>query len=250
MARGTPSKKVARAARAGGGRVRGAGQRGFLFPATLTFIVVLGAALIFFARAERREDTAIPPKVSEDHWHAAYGIYVCDAMLPPIPTFENPDNLGIHTHGDSVIHIHPFSENGAGKNATLGKFLRDTAIELSDNELVVSGETHENGDKCGEDEGRVVVAKWDSAGDPNEEPELITENLTDIRFKKDAEAYTIAFVPEGTEIPKPESATNLAELGAVDSGTQATTSTLPATSTTGEQQATTSTIAAATTPPG
>jgi hypothetical protein len=252
MARGTSSKKVARAARAGGGRVRGAGQRGFLFPATLTFIVVTGLALIVFARAERREATAVPPRVSQDHWHAAYTIYVCDEALPPILEFENPDNLGIHTHGDGVIHIHPFSENGAGRNATLGKFLRDTAVELSDTRLVVGGETYENGDDCGDKPGRVVVAKWDSAGDPDEEPDLITENVTDIRFRKDAEAYTIAFVPEGTEIPKPETATKLEQLGAVDSGAQpSSTTTAPAaTTTTGGQDTTTTAGATTTTPPG
>jgi hypothetical protein len=251
MARGSSTKKVARAARAGGGRVRGVGQRGLLFPVTIVFIVVLGTALIVFARIERREATAVPPQL-EDHWHAAYAVYVCDEFVASAVDFESP--VGIHSHGDNVVHIHPFSANGTGNNATLGVFLEDSGIELSDDSLTVNDETHENGDDCGDEPARVVVAKWDRAADPEEEPELITEDLTGVRFRKDGEAYTIAFVPEGAEIPKPDTATNLEQLGAVDTGAtpqDATTTTAGAsTSSTEAQGGSTTSVAPATTTTG
>jgi hypothetical protein len=244
MAKGPSSKKVARAARAGGGRVRGAGQRSFLFPSVIGVIIVLGVLLIAFARADRREATAVPPQIG-DHWHAAFGITLCGEVSPPILEFENRE--GVHTHGDGVIHIHPFSSNGAGRNATLGLFLKGGNIELSDTAISVGDKRFENGDKCGDKEGRVVVAKWDRAQDDTEEPELFTEDLTDIRFLKDGEAYTIAFAPEGEEIAKPESAANLDELGAIDSGQSSPSSTPEDTTSSTEPQASTSSTGATST---
>jgi hypothetical protein len=218
MARGGSSKKVARAARAGG-RVRGVRERSFLFPALITVICVLGVALIVYARTDRRQQSAVPPVANKDHWHAAYGIFLCNHFEPAILTFESPE--GIHTHGDGVIHIHPFSEAASGRNATLGKFLEQTSVKLSDTSLEVGSKKYKNGDKCDNKKGHVVVAKWKNALDDKEEPTLITKDLAKIRFQKDGEAYTIAFVADGTkpaDIQRPETAKNLPELGAVDSG--------------------------------
>ena len=150
---------------------------------------------------------------------------------------------GIHTHGDGVIHIHPFSQSGAGENATLGTFLEDTDVKLSDNELTI-GKTElpdgaktwkEGEDECDGKAAEVVVAQWKDVSDENAKPALLTSGLRDIRFRGDGEGYTIAFVPEGdTDIPKPPTAANLAELGSVDAGAQpgSSTTTVPGGSTT------------------
>ena len=58
---------------------------------------------------------AAPSYLTKDHWHAAYGMYVCDHFLPPV-TDAKEDVLGIHTHGEGVIHIHPFSAAASGDN--------------------------------------------------------------------------------------------------------------------------------------
>jgi hypothetical protein len=81
---------------------------------------------------------------------------------------------------------------------------------------------------------------------------LLTGGLSDIRFRGDGEGYTIAFMPEGdTNIPKPQTAANLAELGAVDAGAQpgGSTTTTPggSTTTTAGAGATTTTAGEATT---
>src|SRR5918994_1642769 len=112
MGKASSSKKVARAARAGG-RSSAGRQRNLLFPGVIGAIVLLGSALVWYAADERKGDTDIPPVIG-DHWHAAVGIYVCGEWQPDIPEFEN--TTGIHTHGDGVIHIHPFSQSGAGEN--------------------------------------------------------------------------------------------------------------------------------------
>ena len=53
---------------------------------------------------------------------------VCGEWLSDPPTFEtaadNPGvRVGIHTHGDGFIHIHPYATDEGGDHATLGRFL-------------------------------------------------------------------------------------------------------------------------------
>lgn len=44
-----------------------------------------------------------------DHWHSAYSIYVCDEISPWVYFDDSgQDTTGIHSHGDGLIHIHPF----------------------------------------------------------------------------------------------------------------------------------------------
>ena len=216
MGKASSSKKVARAARAGGRRASGGRQRDLKFPALIGVIVVLGGLLIAFASNDRKSNAEIPPLINQDHWHAAYGVYICGEFQPNVPTFES--QVGIHTHGDGVIHIHPFSSGGAGENATLGVFLDGAGIDLSDTTLKMNDKTWKEGDdKCDGKDAELVVAQWKDVQDPNSKPALIRRDFNDIRFRQNGEGYTIAFVPEGTtDIPKPASAANLAELGAAD----------------------------------
>jgi hypothetical protein len=223
MGKASSSKKVARAARAGGRRASGGRQRDLKFPAAIGVIVVLGVALIAFAANDRKSDAQVPPIAQQDHWHAAFGVYICGEFQPNPPLFESP--VGIHTHDDGVIHIHPTSSGGAGENATLGVFLEGAGIELSDSKLSMNDQTWEEGeDQCDGEDAELVVAQWKDVQDPNSDPAIILRDFDDIRFREDGEGYTIAFVPEGTtDIPKPQSAANLAELGAADAGGTTTT---------------------------
>jgi hypothetical protein len=84
------------------------------------------------------------PRVG-DHWHAGYRISVCGRDLPPFPGWQG----GIHTHGDGVIHIHPFVAGEAGRNATLGLFFANAGGKLTDDSLTLpSGESYPNGTLC------------------------------------------------------------------------------------------------------
>jgi hypothetical protein len=218
MGKASSSKKVARAARAGG-RSSGSKQRNLLFPSVIGVIVLLGTGLIAFAANERKSEADIPPVVNQDHWHAAIGISICGEAQPPTGEFES--RIGIHTHGDGVIHIHPFSGGGAGENATLGAYLEGAGIELTDSKLTIGDESWEEGeDECNGEATELIVAQWKNVQSTDENPALIRRDFGDIRFREDGEGYTIAFVPEGTtDVPKPESAAQLAELGAVDDAT-------------------------------
>ncbi len=248
MGKASSAKKVARAARAGG-RSSAGRQRNLLFPGVIGAIVLFGSALVWYAVDDRKGDTDVPPVIG-DHWHAAFGIYVCGEWQPDIPEFEN--TTGVHTHGDGVIHIHPFSQSGAGENATLGTFLEDTDVDLSDDELTIGEETWKEGeDRCDGQDAELVVAQWEDVSDEGAEPALLAGGLEDVRFRSDAEGYTIAFVPEGeSDIPKPLTAADLARLGAVDAGAEGgSTTTTPegATTTTPGEGGTTTTAGETTT---
>src|SRR5262245_60080921 len=126
MGKASSAKKVARAARAGGRGSRGGQRRSLLFPAAITIVCVLGISLIFYARGQD-EAEALEPGLT-DHWHAAYGIQICDALLPNLSSGTSDPN-GIHTHDDGVMHIHPGAAQEvarAGDDATIEVFLEAT----------------------------------------------------------------------------------------------------------------------------
>ena len=207
-------------------------QRDLLFPSTLVVITLLGSALVVAAWRERRDDAVDVEPAIGDHWHAAFGGYVCDSFLEPVPETTSPQ--GIHTHGDGLIHVEPASSAGAGDNARLGLFLDSADIDLSDDKLTFGDESRDAAeDQCDGEDGELVLARWEDA-QSNEEPALIKDGFDDLRFRNDGQAYTVAFVAEGTtDIPKPPSIAELENIvepepepGAADP--QATTTTTPA----------------------
>lgn len=226
MGKASSSKKVARAAKAGGGRARAAGERNFLFPAALSLVIVLGLVLVVYARDTRSAEALDAPLANVDHWHSSYGIYVCDEFVPDLPEFVAPQNGGIHTHGDGLLHIHPFATSRSGKNATLSNYFADAGAVLggggviADDRLEIpAGRTYEEGtDTCeGLDGDPIVqVAVWNTAQSAldGEDPVIITDNFDNIRFGEDGQAFTVAFAPEGAEIPMPPTT---ADLSSVDS---------------------------------
>lgn len=258
MGKASSAKKVQRAARAGG-RVSAGQPRGLLFPGVLTLVVVLGVALVTYARADRRdEDLGGVPQLG-DHIHQALAVNVCGDFLPDLPEFES--KVGIHTHGDGVLHIHPFSQLGVGANATLERYLKDARddggleVSLSDTELVYLGESYEEGNTpCeGVDDPTLRMAYWSDVQDAASDPEVTTGDFGDLRLTENGAGITIYFGDPKADIPKPPKADQLAELGAADGGQVPdsegnTTTTAPAddtTPTTGEpSDATTSTTVA------
>ena len=206
MGKASSSKKVARAASTGGGRTS-RGRTPWLWYGSMTMVVLLGTLILWVSRADLDRAAADPPVIGKDHWHAAYGIFVCDKFLPDRGDV-GPDRLGIHSHSDGLIHIHPFASRSSGKNARLGIFmdqidvdLSRTRLELPDQEPLVSGES-----KCGDKVGEVKVRQWNNPGD--EAPTDVTGDPNDLRLRQ-AQVITIAFVPDGTDIPKPRSAGNV-----------------------------------------
>jgi hypothetical protein len=224
MGKASSSKKVARAARAGGGPRR-AGQRRLAFPVAVFAVVAVGVMLVVLARGDRRSGIAsAEAPTTADHWHAAYGFYICDTFLAPLSDVK-PDTTGIHTHQDGVIHIHPFSDASTGKNATLGRWGEMVGVEFGSDSFTIGGTRYADGHDCNGQPGTVVVYEW-PADDLEAEPEIHTSDFGRIRLDQDRAAITIAVVPEGAEVPRPPSVPTLDNLSDVP-GATTTTSAAP-----------------------
>ena len=270
MGKASSAKKAARVAKSSSGRkVRS--QQGLVFPVALAVVLTLGLALVVYGRATNREDLGAPQlnTVSQpgDHWHSAYGIYICDQYIPSMSVGVEPDPGGIHTHQDGVIHIHPFQTATTGRNARLGDFFTQTGLEVSSSKIQLpddpalgdnSGKTFENGDECPDgQEGVVKVLVWEDAAG-TDAAKVFVADIDRIRFTNNAMAFAFAFIPEDLDvdtIPRPPTAAQLEELGALDSGaaaeSDASTTTVPDGSSTTVAGATTTapatTVPAATT---
>lgn len=237
MGKASSAKKVARAARTGGGRTR-RGSSSWAWPALMAIVVLLGTAGIVYSRDQREPDTSPPFAATAerpaDHWHAAIGYYICGEFAPNLP--EGTDPLGIHGHGDNVVHIHPFSSSAAGKRATLDIYFETVDVDVSDDSIRLPGqEARSDGDRCDDGPGQFQMKVWDSR-DPADQGRIVPGDPNDFR-PQDGQLITLAFVPEGVDIPRPPSADTLDNLSDVPQQQQpVTTSTTPA-----EEPSTTST---------
>jgi hypothetical protein len=227
VGKASSAKKVARAARAGSA-VKGRERRELGFPAGVFLILVLGTLLVVYARADR--GAASSPTL-EQHWHAALGVYDCTGAADAkfLPTIENNglDPNGIHTHGDGIIHIHPFNSSAAGKNARMGVFFDTVGIKVDGTKSITlpSGTVLTAGTDCGGKPAVLEIVRFD-ADNASKAGEVITTDFAKIRFLKDREAFTIALVPEGTEVPRPPT------IPALDALTDLNTASSPSATTT------------------
>jgi hypothetical protein len=240
MASSSSAKKVARvAAKSGSGRPAGdpARSKNWLFYLGVVAIVALGAGIVLFARSENEGAGAndVSPRANlgdgqpSDHWHASFAINVCGKELPVLQDGVT-DVSGIHTHGDGLIHVHPFTRTAAGSRATMGKFFDQVSLTVTDEGFQLPpGVTVEGGGStvkvgettCGGEEGELVLAYWEDArtAGSSAPDEIIREGFRGVRFESDLTAFTLAFVPKGsTDIAAPSSSAEIEALGAADAG--------------------------------
>ena len=249
MASSSSAKKVAKlASRGKGKKVRF--QGGSIFPIAVVLVVVLGLLLIVYGRQSRPSDGSGVPRVNDGsnidaHWHAAFGIYTCDTFQPKITgTLEetgiDADGnqvflnekfriLGIHSHGDGIIHYHPASTKSSGNRAKLGVFLESYNIKLTDTELVMpadqgGGKWSTKDFKCDGKDTQLTVRVWDHYNDTATFHDVVTD-FNNIRITNDGMVFVIAFVPKDTDIPQPDWASQLPTLGASDGGAVIATTT-------------------------
>jgi hypothetical protein len=232
MASSSSAKKVARVAARSGGGPTPAKQSNWLFPVAIVAIVLLGVGIVAFARntyGGTSGDNSHPQAQlgqddsTFDHWHAAFAVNVCGKELPPVPQKE-PDPLGIHTHADGLIHIHPFSTRSAGKNATMKRFFDQTGMTVTNEGFKYpdSKQVYEEGKTtCGGKPAQLVLAHWKDATTAASQPpdKIFTKDFGSVRFTEDHGAYTLAFEVKGQKnIPAPSSAAQIDQLGSVDGG--------------------------------
>ncbi|MEO1059067.1 MAG: hypothetical protein AAFY28_19330 [Actinomycetota bacterium] len=234
------TKKAAKLAQSGQGR-RIRFQGGTLFPMIVAIVVVVGLALVVYSRQSRPAADASSPQV-DDHWHHAYGFFLCDEWFLLEGDLEERDSsgflnegfarTGIHSHGDGVIHWHAFSSAAVGQRATLGVFLDNYEVQLDNDRIEFpeqqraglpsqndTGVFEEGETKCvidGEEEDAVLsVVVWDNFSDTDDGTTFITD-FNNIRLNQDGMVISIVFAPEGTDVTMPPWAPDLPELGAID----------------------------------
>jgi hypothetical protein len=223
MAKSSSSRKVARAARSGGGRrARQTGDRSPLFLGAMAAVVVIGILLVIWARSER--DQSDDPVIDRaDTLRAAYGVYDCDAFAANLPVDNDVDtSAGVVTFGDGLMYLPP---EQAGQ-ATLGDFFEEAGVELSDDRLDMPGRALVEGEtECSDGvTGELRVLSWPSLDAT--EPEVTTEDLAGVVLTGEGQLITVAFVPPDTadaDVPRPASEGALAAALGVDAPTSPTT---------------------------
>jgi hypothetical protein len=217
MGKASSSKKVARAARAGGA-TKGRGRQ-WLFPLSIVLIFVVGISIVVVARSADKDAAAATPAVG-DHYHNAFGVFVCDKYLPALADSTAPDTDGIHTHGEGIIHIHPFLAGVAGKHATLSVYAERVQLKLSDNGVTMpDGTEYKKGYDCNGTPAEVSAYVWSDAFDDSTPPQIYTSNFGSIPLRTDRAAIALVIAPPGTDVPKPDSVPELNKLSDVDQTT-------------------------------
>lgn len=192
-------------------------------------VVIVGIVAIILTRSGSNNDIsdAHPlaanqaANIAGDHWHTYLGVNICGEWLNPMPEFEKAfesqsalANAGIHSHGDGLIHTHPFVASEQGANATLGHFLSNGGWSVSEDSFDNSGgytwagpeskpneRSWSNGDTCnfGEYKGQKVELVWSVDG------KMQKGNPSDYRMK-DGETVAIGFLPKGVALGFPPTA--------------------------------------------
>jgi hypothetical protein len=201
----------------------------------IALVVLLGAGGIFLAVQDNRSAAGLAPlapdptnNVPGDHWHTFLGVNICGLWIPAAPSFEkahdnpNGSNVGIHSHGDGLIHTHPFVPSEEGVHATIGKFfgyggwsLGSDFIDAWSGPITKVTKTRwTNGDQCpvGDYQGKKGMIAWSVDG------KTMSGNPADYH-QKDGQIVIIAFLPKGAPIPmSPDACSALENIGDINGG--------------------------------
>ena len=269
MSNGSSNKKVAKAASAGGGSLsRRARSSSSSFNATIIGVCIAGIALVVgsvigrtvlesppYSATSKKVKSALSDlqklqkqknpnakklatalqKYNElngqTHVHSAYGIWNCDKYVAPFDASQLEDPLGVHAHDDGLLHIHPFTNRGAGKNARLNLFFDATKMTLTTKKLSwVADPTgaklntlEVNKNKCNGKKAEIWMLYWEKAVGKNvtKTPQKYLDDFGNVRLTGDS-AFAFVFAPKGTKIPEPPSTKAIETPGDVASPTGAT----------------------------
>lgn len=206
----------------------------------VAIVIVLGLALVVYARQSRPAADASSPRI-DDHWHHVYGFYLCDTWFQLDGDGEardangRPTNVqyarsGIHSHDDGLIHWHPFSSVSIGSRARLGVFLDVYGVDLSNSKLEFPEDQRallpyqqedgvfENGEtECNGETGELKAVVWENFSD-TDNGDVVIADYDNIRLDQDAMVVAIAFVADDEEVSMPPWAPELEERAQIDGG--------------------------------
>jgi hypothetical protein len=206
-------------------RKRGRRRGGSLgWNVAIAAVVLVGVILVILTvNSSSNDGSGGPPRAANastgqpgDHWHTYLGVNICGQWLSPIPAFDQPvgspagtQNAGIHSHGDGLIHTHPFVRSEEGSNATLGKYADYGDWSVSSDSIdawtgpagAPSQKSWSNGNKCsfGDYKGKDGRIVWAVDGKTR------TGDPSDYR-QKDGATIAIGFLPKGVKLDFPPDA--------------------------------------------
>ncbi len=170
MGKASSAKKVARAARAGGRGTAGP-KRQWGYPVAIAAIVVVGVLAGALRSWRPTSGVGREPGGGRPLARRLRRSTSATRFLPPL-TDVRSDTTGLHTHGDGLIHIHPFNSGSVGQEGHAGQVGRDDRHHL----LVgrVHGGRHRrttNGYDCSGQPATVSLYVW-SADDLSAGPQV------------------------------------------------------------------------------
>jgi len=161
-----------------------------------------------------RTDSQLQEPRIGDHWHAPYVVFVGNQRQPNIPNFTGHEE--VHTHGDGIIHIHPFISAGEGAGAAIGRLFEYGFGKLDSKELRIPGQrkVYTNGDivQGTDGEGVLRILRADSGIHPlgsqftqaiqacDAKPESEFEEVNSLYIPQDGDCMRIIFGPPGVQV--------------------------------------------------
>ncbi len=245
MAKGSIGKQVARAAATGGGRTS-RGEIPFGFYSALAVVVILGIFIVGYSRYEMQHPVTKPTvhPVIGDNWNFAFGVYDCTTFLPNLHKITGPTNASFTTTGNGIINLSPKVAADEGTGATLGKFASYyKGLKFTSSSVTFPGKgTIASGQSCNGKPTQLETYVWSSVLSTT--PKIYTGDPSKVVISSNDSLVTVGLVPKGVSLPKPSSASELANVAATTTTTAAPTTTKPASTTTTKPASTTTTSSA------
>ncbi len=243
MAKGSIGKQVARAAATGGGRTsRGEIPVGFY--SLIAIISILGIFIVGYSRYELQHPVSKPTvhPVIGDKWNFAFGIYDCSSFIANLPKIKAPSNASFTTSGNGIVNLSPKVAADEGNGATLGKFASDyKGLSFSSSSVTVPSKgTIKAGAQCNGKATQLETAVWGSVLSTT--PKIYSGDPSKVVISSNDVLVTVGLVPKGASLPKPPSASQLANVSATTT-TGVTTTTIASSTTTTKTSSSTSTSA-------
>lgn len=213
MARSSSAQKIARLAQKGKGKkVRF--QGGSTFATVILAIIVLGSILVAYARqAEPVVDASL---TAEQQYALSFGVYVCDEFVQGIAAVPAADAIDTEAStsivGEGLVLWKPQVLAGERK-ARLGTIFDLYGLDVTDSSITFPATVAVNDGKpveeevteCNGEPGSLVVVTWPDASDVATSEQSIA-SFDGVRLTDDNMAIVLAFIPDGAEVPQPDSA--------------------------------------------